>query len=152
VVETASTVLEVRDLDVWYGSVQVLFGLGLEVGPGEVVAMLGTNSPGKTTLLRAIGWVGRAGARLDRGTWCRANPNRRRRYVSCTYLRRTYGRTVGRLVDRDGEAERERTDERIAEALGEGRVRSLRARGASMSFDDALAVALAELDRVIASG
>jgi ABC-type branched-subunit amino acid transport system ATPase component len=54
VVEPAGTLLEVRDLDVWYGRVQVLFGLGLEVGPGEAVAMLGTNGAGKTTLLRAL--------------------------------------------------------------------------------------------------
>ncbi len=50
-VESARTVLEVRDLDVWYGRVQVLFGLDLEVGRGEAVAMLGTNGAGKTTLL-----------------------------------------------------------------------------------------------------
>jgi ABC-type branched-subunit amino acid transport system ATPase component len=54
--------LEVRGLDVWYGRVQVLFGLDLDVGPGEVVAMLGTNGAGKTTLLRAIsGLVAPAG-------------------------------------------------------------------------------------------
>jgi ABC-type branched-subunit amino acid transport system ATPase component len=50
----AGTLLEVRDLDVWYGRVQVLFGLDLQVGSGEAVAMLGTNGAGKTTLLRAI--------------------------------------------------------------------------------------------------
>ena len=53
-VESAGTLLEVRELDVWYGRVQVLFGLGLEVGRGEAVAMLGTNGAGKTTLLRAL--------------------------------------------------------------------------------------------------
>jgi ABC-type branched-subunit amino acid transport system ATPase component len=54
VVESAGSVLEVRGLDVWYGHVQVLFGLDLDVAPGEVVAVLGTNGAGKTTLLRAI--------------------------------------------------------------------------------------------------
>jgi ABC-type branched-subunit amino acid transport system ATPase component len=54
VVEPAGTLLEVRDLDVWYGRVQVLFGLDLVVAPREVVALLGTNGAGKTTLLRAI--------------------------------------------------------------------------------------------------
>ncbi len=43
-----------RDLDVFYGRVQILFGLDLDVGAGETVAMLGTNGAGKTTLLRAI--------------------------------------------------------------------------------------------------
>ena len=46
-VESAASILEVRDLDVWYGRVQVLFGLDLQVGPGEAVAMLGTNGAGK---------------------------------------------------------------------------------------------------------
>ena len=53
-VESAGSVLEVRGLDVWHGRVQVLFGLDLDVAPGEVVAVLGTNGAGKTTLLRAI--------------------------------------------------------------------------------------------------
>ena len=46
--------LEVRDLEVFYGRVQILFGLDLDVHAGETVAMLGTNGAGKTTLLRAI--------------------------------------------------------------------------------------------------
>jgi ABC-type branched-subunit amino acid transport system ATPase component len=54
VVESAASVLEVRGLDVWYGRVQVLFGIDLAVAPGEAVALLGTNGAGKTTLLRAI--------------------------------------------------------------------------------------------------
>ncbi|HEY8525720.1 MAG TPA: MFS transporter [Acidimicrobiales bacterium] len=49
-----STALLVRGLDVSYGDVQVLFGVDLEVGEGEIVALLGTNGAGKSTLLRAI--------------------------------------------------------------------------------------------------
>ena len=55
------------------------------------------------------------------------------------------------MVGSVSETERQRTDKRMADALGEDRVTELRRRGALMSFDDALAVALAELDRVIAS-
>jgi ABC-type branched-subunit amino acid transport system ATPase component len=46
--------LRVRGLDAGYGRVQVLFGLDLDVAPGEAVAVLGGNGAGKTTLLRAI--------------------------------------------------------------------------------------------------
>ena len=52
--ETAGSLLRVRELDVGYGRVQVLFGLDLDIGRAESVAMLGTNGAGKTTLLRAI--------------------------------------------------------------------------------------------------
>ena len=47
-------VLQVRNLDAGYGSVQVLFGVDLDVHEGEVLALLGTNGAGKSTLLRAI--------------------------------------------------------------------------------------------------
>jgi branched-chain amino acid transport system ATP-binding protein len=43
-----------RDVSVHYGSVQVLFGVDLEVDEGEIVALLGTNGAGKSTLLKAI--------------------------------------------------------------------------------------------------
>ncbi|WP_419841152.1 ATP-binding cassette domain-containing protein [Candidatus Poriferisodalis sp.] len=46
--------LSVEQLSVAYGSVQVLFDVGLEVREGSVAALLGTNGAGKTTLLRAI--------------------------------------------------------------------------------------------------
>jgi ABC-type branched-subunit amino acid transport system ATPase component len=46
--------LRIRGLEAGYGRVQVLFGLDLDVVPGEVVAVLGANGAGKTTLLRAI--------------------------------------------------------------------------------------------------
>jgi ABC-type branched-subunit amino acid transport system ATPase component len=49
--------LLVRNLEVSYGDVQVLFGVDLEVGEGEIVALLGTNGAGKSTLLRAISGV-----------------------------------------------------------------------------------------------
>jgi len=46
--------LEVRDLVAGYGATRVLRGVSLQVGAGEVVAVLGANGVGKTTLNRAI--------------------------------------------------------------------------------------------------
>ena len=46
--------LEIRDLHVGYGNVEVLHGISLDVGEGEIVALLGSNGAGKTTTLRAI--------------------------------------------------------------------------------------------------
>jgi len=46
-------VLEIRGLNVAYGRVQVLYDVDLTVGEGELVALLGTNGAGKTTILKA---------------------------------------------------------------------------------------------------
>lgn len=46
--------LEARDLEVFYGESQVLFGLSLAVAPGRCVALLGRNGAGKSTTLKAI--------------------------------------------------------------------------------------------------
>ena len=46
--------LEVEDLHAGYGAIDVLRGVSLTVGEGELVAVLGPNGAGKTTLLRAI--------------------------------------------------------------------------------------------------
>ena len=56
--------LSVSDLHAGYGRTAVLSGVDLHVGAGEIVAVLGRNGVGKTTLLRAImgllpAWQGR---------------------------------------------------------------------------------------------
>ncbi len=46
--------LVIRGVDVRYDQVQVLFNVDLEIDEGEIVALLGTNSSGKSTLINAI--------------------------------------------------------------------------------------------------
>jgi branched-chain amino acid transport system ATP-binding protein len=46
--------LSVRHLQAAYGTAQILFDISLEVGPGEVVTLLGRNGMGKTTTIRSI--------------------------------------------------------------------------------------------------
>lgn len=46
--------LEVRDLQAGYGAMPVLRGVSLDVGAGEIVAVLGANGVGKTTLNRCL--------------------------------------------------------------------------------------------------
>jgi len=46
--------LEVNNIDVYYGDVQVIFGLSLRVEEGEVVSIIGGNGAGKSSLLRTI--------------------------------------------------------------------------------------------------
>ena len=50
----ADALLTVEGLEVGYDGVPVLFGIDLTVGRGEMVALLGTNGAGKSTVLRAI--------------------------------------------------------------------------------------------------
>ena len=58
--------LDVRDLDVRFGKVQVLDGVDFQVRRGERVALLGTNGAGKSTILKAVsGLIPIAGGRVE---------------------------------------------------------------------------------------
>ena len=46
--------LRISNLDVFYGDLQILWGISLMVKDGEVVSILGSNGAGKTTLLKTI--------------------------------------------------------------------------------------------------
>jgi branched-chain amino acid transport system ATP-binding protein len=49
-----ASMLEVRDLDVTYGVIHALKGINLEVREGEIVALVGANGAGKSTVLKAL--------------------------------------------------------------------------------------------------
>ncbi len=61
--ERARGRLEVAGLDAFYGGAQALFGIALDVAPGEVVALVGRNGAGKSTLLKSL-----MGLAMARGT------------------------------------------------------------------------------------
>jgi len=46
--------LEIRDLNAWYGESHILHGVDFEVREGEVVTLLGRNGAGKTTTMKSI--------------------------------------------------------------------------------------------------
>ncbi|MGF6538044.1 ABC-type branched-subunit amino acid transport system ATPase component [Paraburkholderia youngii] len=49
-----SALLDIRDLNAWYGASQALHGVTLSIEPGEVIALVGRNGSGRSTLARAI--------------------------------------------------------------------------------------------------
>jgi branched-chain amino acid transport system ATP-binding protein len=49
-----SVLLAVRGLDAFYGDIQALFGVSMEVGRGEAVAVIGANGAGKSALLKSV--------------------------------------------------------------------------------------------------
>ncbi len=49
-----SALLQIENLETFYGASQVLFGVSLEVGQGQVATLLGRNGMGKTTTVRSI--------------------------------------------------------------------------------------------------
>lgn len=46
--------LEIKDLEVYYGVIQAIKGISFEVNKGEVIALIGANGAGKTTILHTI--------------------------------------------------------------------------------------------------
>src|SRR3954447_22161492 len=50
----AGTILDVKNLESWYGESHILHGMNFHVNAGEVVTLLGRNGAGKTTTLKSI--------------------------------------------------------------------------------------------------
>ena len=54
---TTEPLLSVTGLETYYGPIQAIRGISLEVEAGQIVAVLGANGAGKTTVLRTISGV-----------------------------------------------------------------------------------------------
>ena len=106
--------LQVTSLSTWYGRAQILFDVNLEVGRGEVVALMGRNGAGKSTTMKAImGLVqrtrgevhfrGRSMRRLEPFEIARGGlgyvPEERRIFTELTVLENL---EVGRQAPREG--------------------------------------------------
>ena len=52
-----SALLEVRNLETWYGPIAAMQGVNLQVEKGQMVTVLGANGAGKTTLLNTLAGV-----------------------------------------------------------------------------------------------
>src|SRR5215831_14975091 len=51
---TGGNILQIRNLEAWYGESHILHGINFDVNAGEVVTLLGRNGAGKTTTLKSI--------------------------------------------------------------------------------------------------
>ena len=56
--------LKVNGIDVYYGKVQALFDVSIEVGDNEIVSIIGANGAGKTTLMKSIMGISSSTARV----------------------------------------------------------------------------------------
>ena len=51
---TVSNLLEIRNLETYYGPVMAIRGASMDVPQGKIVSLLGANGAGKTTVLKTI--------------------------------------------------------------------------------------------------
>lgn len=52
-----TALLEIKNLDLYYGQAQVLVGVSLEIARGEIAAIVGANGAGKSSLIRAVAGI-----------------------------------------------------------------------------------------------
>jgi branched-chain amino acid transport system ATP-binding protein len=117
-----STLLSVRDVTAFYGRVQALKGIDLEVNDGEIVTLIGANGAGKSTLMMTIcgnprardgkiEFDGRDITRMPTHEIARLKlsqaPEGRRIFSRMTVMENLQmGATVGEQTDFDGDLER----------------------------------------------
>jgi branched-chain amino acid transport system ATP-binding protein len=90
-----AAMLDVHGLDAFYGKAQALFGVDVQVAPGEVVALIGRNGAGKSTLLKGVmGLAGTSGEITFDGRRIDALPPHTRARLGLGYVpedRRIFG-------------------------------------------------------------
>ena len=75
--------LKIENLNVFYGSIQALYSLSLEVPQGAIVSLVGANGAGKSTLLNSI-----AGLQQPRNgsiRWCGTSHLQQRSQIRATF-------------------------------------------------------------------
>ena len=119
-----SALLEIRDLSVSYGAIQALSSVSISVPAGQIVAVLGSNGGGKTTLLKTISGLvpaARGSIRFDGQEISKLSPEAitRKRIVQAPEGRQIFGELtvyenlqIGAFTVRD-RATRERNLERV---------------------------------------
>ena len=55
------SMLSIKDLQVYYGAINAIKGISFDVEQGEIIALIGANGAGKTTILHTITGAFRAG-------------------------------------------------------------------------------------------
>ena len=96
--------LRLVDVDASYGPIQVLSGVSLEVGAGEIVALLGANAAGKSTTLKCVMGTLKIARRLARTTFgfhrsTRGSHTRRASTPAASAVRRIAPRLPGFSTD-----------------------------------------------------
>ena len=70
--------IKISNLHAYYGTIEALKGINLEIRKGKITCLIGSNGAGKTTLLKSIsGACNRTGGSSIRGTISRTSPPRR---------------------------------------------------------------------------
>lgn len=124
-------ILEISDLEVFYGSKRVVHGVSFDVGRAETVALVGESGSGKTTISRCVGglhreWTGRIafeGQELGKGSRKRSAVERKRvQYIfQNPYLslnpRLTIEQIVKRPMELFGIASGKQATERVVDLL-----------------------------------
>ena len=57
--------LKIEDLHAWYGAIEALCGINLEIRDGEICCLIGSNGAGKTTLAKSISGM----SKISGGIW-----------------------------------------------------------------------------------